>query len=145
MSSRLNIDSSTRMGALPVRTANDADGNLVVAHAMMVEVDGQARPVSVQDRLPVTGGAGTVHDASGAIGVGSVRVLAGGTRQLLDIQNVGVTVLGINFNGGASLGPGSILLQPGGSLRYAAPSFIPTDEIYAIAAAPGGFLTLKWA
>lgn len=64
------------------------------------------------------------------------------SRGYLLIQNVSDGLLAFNTNGAASFGPGSIVLEPGGSYE---PAFIPTGAITIIGGTAGQAFTAKEA
>ena len=149
MAASILISPSAAVGAIPFATTPDGTGNQVGAHALWIVVNGIAVPVGPGNPVPVIGASAPLNDASGPVGTGSTIMLIGGARQFLEIQNTGVADVRVNFGAQAAFVPGSYHLSAGangagGSLRFTGPGYVPSDAVYAIAAAAGGGLTIKW-
>ena len=87
--------------------------------------------------LPVAASAQV--DGSGTITTGSASQIvfqANTNRSYLECQNpVGATeLLAVNTATAASLSGGSYEIAPGGSIRFAAPAFVPTGPVSVTAA-----------
>jgi hypothetical protein len=85
-------------------------------------------------------------DRSGTIAVDSVAqsVTADNTRRsYLLIQNVGSQRIWFNFGATATMGPGSVVLEPSGSMLFEG-SAVPTHSVSVIGPVGAGF-TVKEA
>ena len=98
---------------------------------------------------PIPPNAGPTSDASVTVGTTSTQILASNpARKFLLVQNPSSSAaVFIGLGAEATMGAGSIELQPNGSTLVfgSTGGFVPTDAVFAIASSPGVSLTVKVA